>query len=126
MLYVAALVSFSVAFVFTLVLALLLDRRGPGPLGGIVFFFTLLWLAVWAGGVWLSASETFLWGASWLGFLAPGLAVTLILAAVTPRRRRRLREQPSEQPERSPARLAASSWVVMAALLVAILAFYLR
>lgn len=126
MFYVTALVSFTVAFILAMVLGLLLDRRGPGPLGGLIVFFFLVFLATWAGGLWMSTSETFLWGASWLGFVGSGLVVTLVLAATSPRRRRPLREEARPEPERASTRLAASSWVVMAALMVAIVAFFLR
>ena len=118
------LTAFVIAFALTLALALLFDRRGPGPMGGIFFFFGLVFLATWAGGVWVVPGGPFLWGVSWLGFLLVGLITALVLAAALPPRRRRLRE---EEVEGAPveATLGGFFYLAMAALLVVILAFYI-
>lgn len=73
-------------------LAYPLRRRGPGPLRGLLFFFVLVFLAAWAGGVWLVPVGPALLGVPLLGFLLAGVVVALILAAASP-------AQPSPMPE---------------------------
>lgn len=53
---------------------------------GLLFFFTVLFLATWAGGLWLAPFGPTIWGVSWVGFLIVGLVVALLLAAVAPPR----------------------------------------
>ncbi len=78
------LLALLVAILLAALLAWPLGRRGPGPLGGVLFFFVILFLAAWAGGVWLTPIEPSLYGVPWLSFLLVGLVLALILAAATP------------------------------------------
>ncbi len=74
------------ALIVALLIAALLvgpgRRRAPGPLSGFVFMFILLFAIVWAAGVWVAPSGPTLWGVSWLMFLAAGLVLALLFAAL--------------------------------------------
>jgi hypothetical protein len=76
------------ALVFALLFAALLvwpfSRSGPGPASGFVFFALLLFLAIWAGGIWLEPVGPGLWGRPFLSFLIIGLVIMLLLAAAVP------------------------------------------
>jgi hypothetical protein len=80
--------EFLIAFIFALILSagfvLVLHRSGPRS--GFFWFFLLVFLATWAGGIWLSPFGPNLWGVYWLPFLGVGLVAVLLLAAFAPRR----------------------------------------
>ena len=61
-------------------LSVLLARRA-GRRIGLLWLFLLLFLAAWAGGVWIRPLGPDLWGIHWLGFLLAGLVVALALVA---------------------------------------------
>jgi hypothetical protein len=75
-------------FVFALIVALLLvvifavifDIRPPGF--GVAAFFVIVFLASWAGGIWLTPPGPVNWGSYWLPFLLVGVMVALLMAAV--------------------------------------------
>jgi Ca2+/Na+ antiporter len=50
----------------------------------LLLFFAVVFLATWAGGVWISPYELTLGGASWLSFLIVGLITAFLLAALIP------------------------------------------
>lgn len=79
--------EFLVAFIFALLLSagfvLVLNRSGPRS--GFFWFFLLIFLATWAGGIWLSPFGPDIWGVYWLPFLGVGLITVLLLSAFAPR-----------------------------------------
>ncbi len=81
------LIALLVAVVLALILAYPLGRRGPGPLSGLLFFLIILFLAAWAGGLWIGPRTFDLFGLAWIGFLGVGIILALILAAFAPARR---------------------------------------
>ena len=122
-----------IALIFALALAALLfyplGRRGPGPMEGILFFFLILFLAIWAGGLWLVPVGPALWGAPWLSFLITGVILALILAAATPPRRPVSEPPPEPPPEGTAGALAVSLgaffYVLLLALFAAVIVYYL-
>jgi hypothetical protein len=80
------------AILLTLIFTTLFRRKGPWSRG--LVFFLVVFLAAWAGGVWLLPFGPTLFGVSWLPFLIGGLFVALILAAALPPQ---MPEQPSEK-----------------------------
>jgi len=71
-------VSLAVAFALSVIFALATWRHGRRK--GIFWLFVILFVATWAGGVWVKPFGPVLWGIHWLSFLLVGLVVALILA----------------------------------------------
>lgn len=137
-------IEFLFAFVLALVIAgILASAMGPKtgrrqdawPLG--LFFFFLLLFAIWAGGVWFTPVGPELWGVQWVPFVVVGIIVALMLAASVPsnerwRSARAARAggagttavEPTEGEEASAVALSIFFWVVIVALLGAIVARY--
>jgi hypothetical protein len=80
------LVALVLAVLLTGVLSASLRRRGPGPLRGVLFFFLILFLAIWAGGIWVRPMAPYMWDLPWIGFLLVGVLLMFILAATSPPR----------------------------------------
>lgn len=78
-----------VDFVFALAITLLcvvlfaIVLRFRGPWNSIRWFFVVVLLVTWAGGVWLTPMGPAVRGFYWLPFLMAGLLVSLLLAAAT-------------------------------------------
>lgn len=64
-------------------LGLALGTRGPW--NSLIWFFLVIFLFSWGGGVWLTPFGPTGWGVSWMPFLFVGFFVTLLLSAATPR-----------------------------------------
>jgi hypothetical protein len=76
-LLVVLLVALPLAAIFAAVF-----RRHP--IGLVLWFFVLLFLATWAAGVWLTRFGPVLRGVFWLPFLVAGLFFALLLASLIP------------------------------------------
>lgn len=69
-----------------------------------LFLFLVLFLAAWAGGVWVRPSGPRLLGVAFIPFfLAGGVVALLLLAAATPTRRPRNAEEEQERAEEAAA-----------------------
>jgi uncharacterized membrane protein len=83
---------FLVDLLFALVMALLFTMvfavgfRRPGPWSSVLVFFLVVFLAAWAGGLWVSPAGPVFLGIYWLPILLLSFLVALLLAAVPPRR----------------------------------------
>lgn len=133
------LIDLLVALVIGLILtAIFWPRfRTSGPwsdwagLAGFLWFFILVFLASWLGGVWIAPVGPRVWGISLFPFLMMGLLFALLLAATAPirlphRRRETLaeaREEPTVE-EGTFVVLNFFYWILLIALLVSILARY--
>lgn len=58
--------------------------RGDSFGVGLFWFFFILFLATWAGGVWLPALGPAIMGVSWLTYLLVGLFFALLIMALLP------------------------------------------
>lgn len=130
------LVDLMFAFIVALLLSLLFipftapqrSRDGSSGVGGILFFFLVLFLASWAGGLWLTPLGPPLWGAYWAPVVFVGVFVALLLAAASePSRRYYLRHR--SEPVEANAAAAATAfglmfWILMIALVAAVIAGY--
>ncbi len=80
---------FLVDLVFALVIAFLLTIvfvvafRRSGPWASLVAFFFIIFLAAWAGGIWVTPVGNTVFGVYWFPFILVGLIFALILAAAT-------------------------------------------
>lgn len=95
------------------------------------FFFIIVALAAWAGGVWITPIGASRWGVYWLSFLIVGLIFALVLASSLPRRPPQSRREAIKQTldvakgEKQPAAvLGIFFWILVAVLLVAIISHY--
>jgi hypothetical protein len=119
-----------VALVLSWLLVAVLGWQRPareGTWASIMLVFVLLFLFIWAGGVWVSPFGPALWGAYFLPFLVVGLALTLLFAAVIPPRRPRTPREAIEEARTEAAIDAAFSaffWVLVVVLVVSIVAHY--
>lgn len=63
--------------------------RGEGRAAGVsvalLFYFLILFPLIWAISAWVGPVGPMLWGIYWMPILLIGLALTLLIAAVTPR-----------------------------------------
>jgi len=71
-----------IALLLTAIFAMGFRRHGWGT--GLVFFFLILFLATWAGGLWISPFGPVAWGVHWLSFLLVGIIIGLLLTALIP------------------------------------------
>jgi hypothetical protein len=76
--------ALTIAFILTILFALIIPREGRRR--GLFWFFWVIFLGTWAGGIWIRPVGPSLWGIKWLPFLLAGLLLTLLLGGhVTPR-----------------------------------------
>lgn len=87
--------EFSVAFIMALILTglFMLLTRGAGRRTGLIWLFVIIFLATWAGGIWLKPFGPTLWGIHWLSFLLAGLVILLFLVIGSPRKAPRGRSE---------------------------------
>lgn len=85
--------SFSViiALVFSVVFAWIIRRQGPR--GGFFWFFLIILLATWAGGIWIAPIGPMLWGVYWLPFIFIAFIFSVILSISSHHRKPRTREE---------------------------------
>ena len=93
--------------------------------------FVLALLVTWAAGAWVTPVGPFVWGGYWLPFLIPGLLFLLLLVSLTPVQRPRTVQEAVDQARAETAAaetafvvLSAFFWLLVAALLAAIVAAY--
>jgi len=71
-----------IALLLTAIFAIGFRKQGWGT--GLVFFFLILFLATWAGGLWVAPFGPIAWGVHWLSFLLVGVIIALLLTALIP------------------------------------------
>lgn len=124
MLLLELMLAFFVALVLAVLLAYPFGRTGPGPLNGLLFFFVLLFLAVWAGGAWLTPVGPPAWGVPWVGFVLVGVILAMILTAAAPPRPTRSADPDSPVAEAAALSLGLFFYLAIFALLAAIIYNY--
>jgi Ca2+/Na+ antiporter len=127
------LVALLVSLVLSAIFALATWKRGKRK--GLVWLFLIIFFATWAGGLWMRPFGPTLWGIHWLTFLLVGVVVALILAASQAKPKPQGREETIELLEKMQQKreveqvawvtLTIFFWVLMLALLIAILFRYL-
>ena len=116
------IIAFIVGLLVTAVFAAGFRRRGPW--GSVVWFFLVVFLAAWAGGLWMQSYGPTLWGLYWLPMLTLALLFGLLLAATTPPTSRRT--APLERAEFHEGKAAAVAvgtffWILIAVFVLFIL-----
>lgn len=133
------LLELLIALVIAAILSAILFGVGWGPpyregtRGGLLAWFVILLLVVWAGGVWVTPFGPHLRGVAWIPFVITGVLVLLLLFTAVPRpwRLPRTRREAVEQAEiaRQEEIIGASAfgclfWLLMFALIVVLLSRY--
>jgi hypothetical protein len=125
-----------VDFIFAVFIAVILSIvfaggfRNRGPWANTVVFFAVVFLAAWAGGMWLQPIGPSLWGMYWVPFVFVGLLVALLLAAVAPPQQRSPRKAAGVHEEKveevaTMRALGIFFWIFVVALILVILISYL-
>ena len=94
MILVDLLIALAVASLLAAVVFLLL--RTTGPWASFPLLFLALFLATWAGGIWLAPIGRPVGGVYWLSFLMAGIVFALLLSAVVPPERPEMEESTIE------------------------------
>lgn len=104
-------------------------RRGAGA--GLFWFFLILLLGTWAGGLWIAPMGPPLFGVSWLSYLIVGLFFALLIMALLPP----IEGPPPATTARAAAEMEAEAeafvalnmffWIVLVGLLIAVVTGYL-
>jgi len=79
----ALFVGVSVACLWSFIL------NSHGPWKNVYWFFLVVFLFSWGGGLWITPFGPTGYGVSWLPFVMMGLVAALLLSAATPRLERR-------------------------------------
>lgn len=121
------LLALMIAILLTSLFGLLF--RGLRKGSEIWIFFLILFLASWAGGIWLTPFGQPIFGVSWLSFLSIGLFTALVLTAlIPPSRPQRMADTPKAQTgqeARAVFNVDIFFWVLLLGLFVAILVAYM-
>ena len=114
------------AFLFGLILALLFSYGfgRPGPFGGFMWFFLVVFLAAWAIGVWAEPVGPVMWDIAWVPILFGALFVALLLAAVPPLPGRPV-EATAPEAVGATAALGLFFWLMLGLLVISILFAYI-
>jgi hypothetical protein len=126
MFFVDAFVALLVAVILSAIF--IRGFRRQGPWASYLIFFIVVFLAAWAGGVWVSPGGLEPWGPYWLPFLLVGLIFGLLLAASAPPRPPRSRAEVDKNTQESSSPEPAYGvcfWFLLMVLGVVILAHYL-
>lgn len=125
----AACISLLLSGLFVLV-----TRNRSGKTGSLRLFL-IIFLATWAGGIWLKPFGPSLWGIHWLGFLIAGLFVSIILVITTPNRAPKGRRETLDILEKVARNreldqityltLGVFFWILLAFLIIAIISRYI-
>jgi hypothetical protein len=120
------LLALVIALLFTAIFVGRCCRRGPWA--SLWTFFVILFLATWAGGLWITPFGPLIFGIYWMPFLLIGLLVALLLAAAEPVCPPRTTKEAVEQAKEEIAverTINAFFWVLAVMLGVFIMSAYL-
>jgi thiol:disulfide interchange protein len=92
------IVDLVVALAFGLIIVWLISIvfSTRGPWGSLLWFFLVVSLFAWAGGVWLVPFGPRWWGIGWLPIIFMGFLVSMLLTAASPRIPRKRRNSQEE------------------------------
>ncbi|MBD3233593.1 MAG: hypothetical protein GF315_07700 [candidate division Zixibacteria bacterium] len=122
-------IAFFIAIILSVFLVAVFGWQRPGRTGfwpAMLFIFLIIFLASWAGGVWITPMGPALGGVYWLPFVFVAIIVALFLMALIPPRRTSTvkLEEESRSVEETEAVLGAFFWLFIIALVVAIIIRY--
>jgi hypothetical protein len=116
------IIDLVVALIVGLIIVSIISRAfgTKGPWGSLLWFFLVVSLFAWAGGVWLVPFGPMFWGIGWLPIIIMGFLVSLILTAASPRTPRWRRASKEEVASEAGTRAVVDIifWVVIICLLI--------
>ena len=116
------IIDLVVALVVGMIIVLIVSRAfgTKGPWGSLLWFFLVVSLFAWAGGVWLVPFGPMFWGIGWLPIIIMGFLVSLILTAASPRTPRWRKASKEEVTSEAGTRAVVDIifWVVIICLLI--------
>ena len=116
------IVDLVVALIVGLIIVSIVSRAfgTKGPWGSLLWFFLVVSLFAWAGGVWLVPFGPMFWGIGWLPIIIMGFLVSLILTAASPRTPRWRKASKEEVTSEAGTRAVVDVifWVVIICLLI--------
>lgn len=122
------IIDLFVALVVGMIIVSIVSRAfgTKGPWGSLLWFFLVVSLFAWAGGVWLVPFGPIFWGIGWLPIVFIGFLVSLLLTAASPRtpRWRRTSQKEATSEAESRAVVDAIFWIVVICLLIFVLGHY--
>jgi hypothetical protein len=97
-----------------------------GPWGSLLWFFLVVSLFAWAGGVWLVTFGPMFWGIGWLPIIFMGILVSLLLTAASPRnpRWRRVPQKEDTGEAGSRAVVDVIFWILVICLVIFAISHY--
>ena len=102
------LLALGTALILSIIFVAIFGWKRPGSATGdmasFLFLFFVLFLATWAGAVWMQPLGSDILGSYWLGFVISGILFTLFLMAIIPPLRRK--PEPEEKPDTETAESA--------------------
>jgi hypothetical protein len=117
---VSILFALAMGLIFTAIFAVALRR--PGPWSSIVAFFLVIFLAAWAGSLWISPVGPALIGVFWVPLVLVAFIVAALLAVASPRRPPRVETISQVKQEEQARRRAVDVlfWALIASFIVII------
>ena len=133
MLFTEFAISFVIALALSIGFVLLIRNRRRRQ--GFWWLFLLIWMATWAGGVWLRPFGPTIGGFRWFQFLTAGLVFVGLIALFIPKRPPHGRIETLEKlvemrqgkalEQATYVTLGALFWIILAVLIIAIIVRYL-
>ncbi len=130
MLLTVILFALLVSVVLTVVMIAVFRWQRPGAKGywsSALYLFAFLFVANWAGGVWLTPFGPAAWGIYWVPFVITGFVVALLLLFIAPNRRPRSVEEAETQAAvqaGAPGVLGVVLWILIVALALSVAVHY--
>lgn len=128
MVVVGIVFALLMALIFTMIFAIGLRR--PGPWSNALVFFLVVFLAAWAGGLWISPAGPIFYGIYWVPMVIVAFLFASLLAAVAspkpPRRVETISDAKAEARRQGAAERAFDTffWILMLALIGIIVLAY--
>ncbi len=115
------LFAFVIALILVSVISFGFGR--PGPWGGFLWFFLLVFLGAWAIGVWVPAGPLF-WGVAWVPIFFGAILLALLIAAIPPSEPAPPRTleagEPVEPASSAGAAVGVFFWILLLLLVIAV------
>lgn len=126
MIFAELVFALSVALFFTLIFTVVVRRVRSKR--RVLVFFTVVFLAAWAGGIWITPAGPTLMGIYWLSFLIIGLIFALFfeMISVLSRPRKLQKEEVKREAEEVQTELSLSFFILFVAFVILIILGYIH